>query len=155
MKFKEWFSLLFFSMIFTFCVKILMNNQQFEKCFFVRMIHAEKTHPVCKCGLWQENRYSVSNTSSVWPCILLSLSSHLIHGLAGRRSLWLASPGEAAARGRPRASWPGARCSWWRNQTAAKWVYSLTLRRHSQEASTELFQCDMCVFTAISNNLTC
>ena len=56
----------------------------------------------------------------------MSPSSRLGRGSAGRRSLWPASPGEAAVRGRPRASWPGARCSWWRNQTAARLVYRIT-----------------------------
>ena len=28
-------------------------------------------------------------------------------------------------RGRPRASWPGAKCSWWRNQTDARSVYRI------------------------------
>lgn len=56
-----------------------------------------------------------------WP-LLLPPSSRPTRGSVGTRSLWPASPGEAAARGKPPASWPGARCLWWRNQTAARSV---------------------------------
>lgn len=47
--FQKITGLLFCSVIFAFCLKVLVPSQQFKKCFLMRINHMKKNmHPVCR-----------------------------------------------------------------------------------------------------------